>query len=268
MVLLATADRPGRVGYVLGQMPTKHVIAMLNSVGAAQGADTLLSMPGDRIEVLMNEMTPAEVGRLLDGARTDRKGDLLAVIGPHRAPAILSRFTIHQLADLVSSLPLQGAVDLLRSMSPHAAADLLLEIPTQRRMMLQEVLVPSQPEQFTSAVYHREVEQSMLQIATRISWLDQVAGALLAEVMGRPFQIMVRHRPDASFTGDDLRIVASLVDWRRVVGAVVLTNAAPADSVAPAIRELRQYGQAIDVVRWHNDGDDGQFKRALVRLIS
>lgn len=259
---------------MLGQMPTKHVIAMLNSVGAAQGADTLLSMPGDRIEVLMNEMTPAEVARLLDGARADRKADLLAVIGPHRAPAILSRFTIHQLADLVSSLPMHGAADLLRSMAPYAAADLLMEIPTQRRMMLQEVLVPRQPEQLTAAVYHREVEQSLVQIATRISWLDQAGGAIMAEVMGRPFQIMARHLPDATFSGDDLRTVAALIDWRRVVGGIVLTNATVqtdatgADSISPVIRELRQYGHAIDVVRWTNDGDDGLLKRALVRLIS
>jgi hypothetical protein len=249
-------------------MPTKHVIAMLNSVGAAQGADTLLSMPGDRIEVLMNEMNSAEVGRLLDGARADRKADLLAVIGPHRAPGILSRFTIHQLAELVASLPLPGAVDLVRSMAPHAAADLLLEIPTQRRLMLQESLVPRQPQEFTSAVYHREVEGSVVRIATRASWLDQAGGHLLAEVMGRPFQIIMRHYPGGTFTGDDVRTVAGQVDWRRVVGAIVLTNGTPADSIHAAVRELRQYGHAVDVVRWLNDGDDGELKRALVRLIS
>ena len=252
---------------MLGQMPTKHVIAMLNSVGAAQGADTLLAMPGDRIEVLMSEMTPAEIGRLLDGARADRKADLLAVIGPHRAPMILARFNIHQLADLVSSLPLAGAVDLLRSMSPHAAADLLLEIPTQRRLMLQAVLAPRQPQEFTSAVYHREVEESVVRIATRVSWLDQAAGHLLAEVMGRPFQIVMRHMPEAPFSGEDLRSAAGQVDWRRVVGALVLTNANPADTLGPVVRELRQFGHAIDVVRWQNDGDDGLFKRALVRLV-
>jgi|SRR4051794_29050480 len=256
------------LGYVLGQMPTKHVIAMLNSVGAAQGADTLLSMPGERIEVLMNEMNPAEVGRLLDGARADRKADLLAVIGPHRAPGVLSRFTIHQLAELVSSLPLAGAIDLLRSMGTHAAADLLMEIPTQKRLMLQESLVPRQPQESTAFSYHREVEASVVRIATRASWLDQAGGHLIAEVMGRPFQIIMRHLPDATFTGDDLRTVAAQVDWRRVVGSVVLTNATPADNIQAAVREIRQYGYAIDVIRWLNDGDDGIFKKALVRLVT
>jgi hypothetical protein len=248
-------------------MPTKHVIAMLNSVGAAQGAETLLAMPADRIETLMNEMSPADVGRLLHGARTDRKADLLAVIGPKRAPAVLGRFSIHQLADLVASLPLPGAVNLLHSMSPAAAADLLLEIPTRRRLLLQDALSPRQPDEFSSAVYQREVEESVVRIASRASWLDQVAGHLLAEVMGRPFQIVVRYRPEGTFTGDDLRDAAGRVDWRRVTGMLVLTNALPGEDCSAVIRELRQFGHAVDVVRWVNEADDGLFKKALVRLV-
>jgi hypothetical protein len=249
-------------------MPTKHVIAMLNSAGAAQGADTLLAMPADRIEVLIDEMTPTEVGRLLAGARADRKADLLSAIGPYRAPSILALFTVHQLADLVSSLPMPAAVNLVRSMNPHAAADMLMEIPTQQRLILQEeVLAPQQPQDLTSTAYHREVEESVSRIATQVTWLDQPGGHLLAEVMGRPLEIVMRHMPEAPFDGDDVRAAAGRVDWRRAVGALVLTNATPTDTVSPVIRELREHGHPINVVRWLNEGDDGILKRALVRLV-
>jgi hypothetical protein len=276
MVLLAAGVRRAReadsvLGHmeadrVLEHMPTKHVVAMLNAAPAAQGAETLMAMPAERIEVLLNEMTPAQVGRLLDGARADRKPDLLAVIGPDRAATVLTQFSVHQLANVVASLRLPDALDLLGSVAPEKAADVLQEMSGDHRIMLQEALMPREAHELASAVYHREVMESVVRIATRTWWLDQAAGHLLAEVMGRPFQIVARHMPDAMFNGSDLRTVASEVDWRRVVGAMVLTNATPADGVVPVIRELRQYGHAVDVVRRINDGDDGQVKRALVRL--
>jgi Mg/Co/Ni transporter MgtE len=252
---------------VLGQMPTKHVIAMLNSVGANQGADMLLALPADRVEILMNEMTPSEVARLLDGARPNRRTDVLAVIGPRRVQEILARFTIRQFADLVSCIPLPDAVALLEGTAPQTAADLLQELPAQRRIALREALARRQPPEFTSAMYHRDVMESVVRIATRVSWLDQSAGHLLADVIDRPFQIVVRHMPDAVFGDDDLRAAADHVHWHRVAGAIIVTNAVPADSIGAAVRQLRQYGRAVEVVRRINDGDDGLLKRALVRLI-
>jgi hypothetical protein len=154
-------------------------------------------------------------------------------------------------------------------MPPASSAALLLEIPTQRRSMLQEALGLGQPTMEAAvSTYYRAAEMSVARIATGTSRLDHTPGDLLAEVMGRPFQISIRFHGDAPYTGDDLRLVAGRVDWRRVMGMLVLTNATPADTIAGVIRELRHYGHAVDVVRWLNEADDGVMKRALVRLLT
>ena len=238
------------------------------SANANQAASMLLGMPTVQIRAVVNELGPAEVARVVVGAHPDRKADLLGVIGSDQMPAVLSRLTVHQLADVVTVLPIDVAVRLVRDMSPRAAADLLLEIPTQRRASLQDAMAPSRPDEFAATVYQRQAEESILRIATRASWLDQAAGSLLSEVFGRTVQVMIRYRPDPVFTEVDLHAAAQAADWRRIVGLVVLTNAAPTPGVAVLIRDLRAVGHVVDVVPWIDDRDDGSFKRALVRLVS
>jgi Mg/Co/Ni transporter MgtE len=247
-------------------LPTNDVIAQIVSARANHAANMLLSMHAVQIRAVLNDLGPSEVARVLVGAHPDRKADLIGVIGTDRIPEVLSRLTVHQLADMVAVLPIEVAVALVRDMSPRAAADLLLEIPTQRRVVLQEAMAPSRPDEFTATVYQRQAQESILRIATRVSWLDQSAGSLLTEVFGRTVQVMIRYRPDAAFTEVDLNAAAQTADWRRIVGLVVLTNAKPATGVLSLIRDLRATGRPTVVVSWVDDGDDGSFKRALVQL--
>ena len=247
-------------------LPASEVVAQIMSASANHAANMLLGMPAVQIRAVMHELGPAEVARVVVGARPDRKADLLGVIGSDQMPAVLARLTVHQLADVITVLPIDVAVRLARDMSPRAAADLLLEIPTQRRAALQEAMAPSRPDEFAATVYQRQAEESILRIATRVSWLDQAAGSLLSEVFGRTVQVMIRYRPEPVFTEVDLHAAAQAADWRRIVGLVVLTNAAPAPGVAVLIRDLRAIGHVVDVVPWIDDRDDGSFKRALVRL--
>jgi MgtE intracellular N domain len=247
-------------------LSTNDVVAQIMSAGANQAANMLLGMPAVQIRAVLNDLGPAEVARVVVGAHPDRKADLLGIIGSDRMPAVLSRLTVHQLADVVSVLPIEVAVRLVHDMSPRAAADLLLEIPTQRRAALQEAMTPSRPDEFAATVYQRHAEDSILRIATRVSWLDQSTGSLLTEVLGRPVQVTIRYRADPVFSEIDLHSAAQAADWRRIVGLVVLTNAEPVPGIALMIRDLRTMGHAIEVVPWLDDRDDGLFKRALVRL--
>ena len=270
MVGWADRQRAKEGSLRVADMPLRDVIAMLNSVGPAFAVDDLLAMPPMRIEAVLAELTPAEITRLLHGARVHRRAELLAAIGPVRGVAVLGRMAMHELADLISSLPLPVAASLLRSMPPSASEDLLLGIPSQRRALLQEALSSSNQPTMEAAVstYYRDAEMSVMRIASAVSRLEHAPGDLLAEVMGRPFHIAIRYHGDAPFTGDDLRVVAGRVDWRRVMGMLVMTNATPADTIAGVIRELRHYGHAVDVVRWANEVDDGVMKRAMVRLLT
>jgi hypothetical protein len=252
------------VGFVL---PTNDVVAQIMSAGANQAATMLLGMPAVQIRAVLNDLGPAEVARVVVGAHPDRKADLLGVIGSDRMPAVLSRLTVHQLADVISVLPIEVALRLVRDMSPRAAADLLLEIPTQRRAALQEAMTPSRPDEFAATVYQRQAQESILRIATRVSWLDQSAGSLLSEVFGRTVQVMIRYRADEVFTEVDLHAAAQAADWRRIVGLVVLSNATPVPGVASMLRDLRAMGHPVELVPWADDRDDGTFKRALVRIV-
>jgi MgtE intracellular N domain len=247
-------------------LPTRDVITQIMSASANHAANMLLGMSTVQIRAVMNDLGPADVARVVVGAHPDRKAGLLGIIASDQMPAVLSRLTVHQLAEVVTVLPIDVAVRLVRDMSPRAAADLLLEIPTQRRAALQEAMTPSRTDEFAATVYQRQAEESILRIATRVSWLDQSTGSLLSEVFGRTVQVMIRYRPDSAFTEVDLHAAAQTADWRRIVGLVVLVNATPSPGVAVLIRDLRAMGQLIEVVPWVDDRDDGSFKRALVRL--
>ncbi len=244
------------------------LVAMITSAGANQAASTLLNLPAHQIRAVMAELSPGEVARLLIGARHDRKADLLAIIGTDRMPAVLSRLTVHQLADVISVLPIEFAIALVRDMSPRTAADLLLEMPSQQRAMLQQAMAPRRPDQFAATVYQRQAVESVLRIATRVSWLDQASGHLLTEVFGRTVQVTIRYRTDSVFTENDLHAAEASPDWLRISGLLVLTNATPVAGLAAMLRDLRQRGRAVELVPWVDDRDDGAFKRALVRLAS
>lgn len=242
-----------------------EVVNRIRAAEAGHAAAFVLGLPPQQTRDVLVALGPREVARLLLGARADRVPDLVDRIVPELLPGVLAHLDVVRAAQLISLLPMELAVRVMRSMSPAAAAELLLTLPTHQRLALQEALPAPQPSGGAGA-YARAVEQSIGRSAERLTWLDQ--RSLIAELFGRAVQIVVWDAPDTVFTAAQLHSIAGSVDWRRVRGLLVMTNAELDSGVAGAIRDARQHGYAVDALTWLDERDDGLLKRALVRLAS
>lgn len=250
---------------MIGHMPTKQVIALLTSAKPAQAAGILLSMTPDRVAVLLTELDPAHTARILLAAR-DRRADVFMAIPAEQVPQVLAHLSMPQFVELLVAVPPPAAAQLLRDRPPRWAADILSELPPETSTRLRAILTEDQSEAFSSAVYERRAAESVVGIATRVSWSDQRACDLLAEVFGKQVHIAVRYLPRAPLTASDVDLAASYAHWGHIVGLVLLTNVALDDSGSQQARAFTRSGRPLEALRWIDERDDGAFKRALVRL--
>jgi hypothetical protein len=243
-----------------------ELLTTLKSVDPARGVDKLLAMPPSQANAMLRALTVYDVVRCLNGAHAHNKPGLLAILGPQVARAALDRMPSHQVVDFVLSLPIVVAADLLRGMPSAATATLLLEMPTKPRAALQEILdVDSSPEA-AAANYRQAAELSVARIVAGAVSVETAPNDLYAEVIGRSILIAIRFHSEAPFAEDEVRAAASGVNWQRVSGTVVMTNAEMTEGVGAVLRDLRQHGLPTEVVRWVDQRDDGALKRAMIRL--
>jgi hypothetical protein len=90
---------------------------------------------------------------------------------------------------------------------------------------------------------------------------------MVAEVFGRPVQVVAWDRPGKVFGQPDLSAAIGTVDWRQIAALLVVTNATLDPALPGAVREARSAGYAVEPVQWLDDRDDGTLKRILVRLV-
>lgn len=249
----------------MGHVPTKQLIALLNSTSPAQAVSTIFSMTADRIAVLLTEMDPAHIARMLVAASGQRKADLFAAIPPDRASLVLQELSVPQFASFLSAVPAQMGAQVLHAGSPRWAAHILRELPPETRSQLLSATT-NHTEEFSSAVYERGVTESIVRIVARASWLDQRTCDLLAEVFDKNVHIAVRYQAGEFLTGAEVDEVAARADWRYIAGLVVVTNAALADSAEEQAKAIQYSGRELKLLHWTDERDDGALKRALVRL--
>jgi hypothetical protein len=242
-----------------------EVVPRIQAADAGHAAAIVLGLPWPQTRAVLVALGPREVARLLVGARADRVPDLVEHTSPGLLPRVLTHLDAVRVAQLISLLPMELAVRVVQSLSPSAAAELLLTLPTHQRLALQAAL-PSTPAPPGPGEYARAAEQALRRSAERLTWLDPGSGSLIAELFGRTVQVVVWDAPDTQFTAAHLHAVAAAVDWRRVNALLVMTNAGLDSGVGAAVRDARQHGFVIDTLIWHDERDDGQLKRALVRF--
>jgi hypothetical protein len=223
----------------------------------------VLDLPPPVIPSALDALGPREVARMLLGARADRVDELLAYVPPAVLSAALAQLSVPQLAELVPLVRFESAVRLVGHLAPDTASALLLELPTQYRLALRDRLPPPAPSDYT-----QRAEQAVRRATGHGASVGPGPAGLVTEVFGRPVQVVIRDRPGTTFGPDELTAAVGATDWRRVVGVVVLTNAALDPGLAAALRDARHRGYVVEVVAWQDERDDGTLKRTLVRLVS
>jgi hypothetical protein len=249
-------------------MPIQQVIIMLRATKPADAANVLLSMTSDRIQVLMTELDPVDIARILDGAKDPQKLGLVLAIPAAGRLAVLRLLPLPRLVALLCVLPPEPAAGLLATVPPRVAAELFTELPAEVRRPLPDLLEPLQPVEFWSVLYERRAAEAVVEAARRVSWLDERAGELQAEVFGKLLHIAVRYVPETPLSGAQVAEAANRADWRGIVGLMVLSNLTPAESARAEAEALTRAGRPVEVLRWFDQNDDGVFKRALVRMTS
>jgi hypothetical protein len=253
---------------VLDHMPIRNVIAMLRASKPADAANVFLSMTQDRIGLLMLEFEPADLARMLHSAKPAQKPGLVAAMPAERRLPVLRQLSMTQLVELIAGLPPGPAALLLSDIPPRVAAEVYAELPGELKQRLPELLGRSQPVEFWSVLYERRAAEAVVGAARRVSWLDERAGELLAEVFGKLVHVALRYRPETPLTGTDIDHAANRGNWREIAGMVLLTNVLVAESARGQIQAISDSGRPIEALHWASEADDGVFKRVLVRMTS
>lgn len=243
-----------------GPFAGRDLLDRIVQAPAGEAAAMVLGLPPSIIPTALDALGPREVARMLLGVRADRLDEFLAYIPSPVLSSALAQLSVPQLAELVPLVQFESAVRLLAHLDPDTASALLLELPTQYRQVLRDRLPPPTPSD-----YQQRAELAVQRATGQLMSLGPGA-PLVTEVFGRPVQVIIRDRPGATFGPNDLVAALGAADWRRVVGVVVLTNAALDPGLAAAVREARGRGYLVEVVAWQDERDDGMLKRTLVRF--
>jgi hypothetical protein len=251
---------------VLDSLPTAHLITMLTSVAPAEAAGLLQALTVDRTAVLMTTMEPARLVPILLAAAPGQADNLLLTMPVEARTSFLRQLPMAQVSAL---LPVLGplAAEAARAFPPRAVAEIVSDLPAPAQRRLREELTRDNPVEFGSAIYQRDATTMLVGVATTVSWLDQLAGDLLAEVLGKPLQVAVRYRQEP-LQDIDIDECADRGRWEAIAGMVLLTNENVAASAGRRASAISREGRPFEAVRWIDESDSGTLKRALVRLIS
>ena len=213
-------------------------------------------------------MDPADVTRLLVAAGPDQKEDLLEALAADRIPSIVANLSTPQLVDLTTTLSPETAAGCLGTVPAHVAAGVMWELPQAIQARLLDLVDARLRGEIILARYERSAQESIVRIASAVSWLDQTACDLLAVALNRTFQVAVRYRDRWPFTDVDVDGVVSGAAWRRIAGLVVLTNFLPSESARSRANDIRRSGRRVELLRWTDSRDVGELKRLLARMAS
>lgn len=99
------------------------IIAQIGSLKAADVADVLRDLPGDRMQAVANELTDERLADVLEELGDDDRVEILSGLDVDRAADVLDVMQPDDAADLVAELPTEQAALLLEHMEPEEAED-------------------------------------------------------------------------------------------------------------------------------------------------
>jgi hypothetical protein len=248
-------------------MPVRHVVAMILASKPPDAVSTLLAMTPDRIDVLLDEIPPVNLGRLICAARPREQETLMSTLSSRQRRAALSTLSTVHLVRLVAALPPESAWAVLADMSPGSAAGLFAELPVEPRRRLESSPPPELSPGLASAMYVRSVVETIVRTASRTTWLDEGIGDVLAEVFGKFVHIAARYGSGLVLEAREVVAAARRARWNDIVGMLVCTNMQVSESADAQAAAIRRAGSPIEVIHWLDPNDDGVFKRSLVRLV-
>lgn len=200
------------------QMPTKQVVAMILATNPSGAAKILLGMTPDRLSMLLTEIPPANLGQIVSAASARDKSTLIANLSPTQRWAALSTLTTTGVARLLVALPPELAWTILGDVRPEIAASIFAELPSELRLRLENGQPPDLLPEFAAALYRRAAVDTIVRTASHTAWLDERAGDVMAEVLGKSIQISVRYRSSFALEGADILTEARRARWDKIAG--------------------------------------------------
>jgi hypothetical protein len=223
-------------------------------------------MTPDRLDVLVREMPPADLARILTGVAPEHQRQLIRSLPVEPLRLVLPHLSATELADVLGVVDTDTAWHILRQVPPRYAAELQAEVNEPARTALRETVPADAPVEFWAAEYEHRVAESLVRTAQRVSRLGQQTGDFVAEAFGKKVQVAVRYRPRyAALTGADVQLLGRLARWDLVVGLIVLSNMAFADDARRAAADVFP-GHRVELLHWIDGRDDGTLKRLLVQI--
>jgi hypothetical protein len=253
--------------FVLGALPTHHVVALLQATTPQRAAGVLVNLPTHRIDRLLATMDAHLLARILVAADLDRRAALLGRLDDARLAAELALLPMAEAAGVLAALPPERASAQLDRVAADHLPMLLESMPDVPRGQLIEAMDPMRLAELRRVNYERGVIASLRRTSANLSWVPEDYGSnLFVGAMHRLFGVSLCYVDEGTLHTAAVMAAHDVFLPRQVHGVLIVTNAPASAEAIELIRGRRFSALRAAGVSWDAEDNDGVLARALVRL--
>jgi len=248
-----------------GMVPVTQLIAMIRSTPPQSAAGLLTAMPADRLPIVIAEMRPADIARLLPATRPDFRDTLLATLSADQSIDLVKATSTDQAVTLLSTLPQERLDSVVGGLPNPVVSVLVATLPSNRRSALLASMDPRRAHAVLSRTYEHDVAQALARSNVDVTIPDGAPdGILFVRTLGWRIAVAARFGDDGRVAVRDAEDAAYRL---RANGALSVTSRQPAKDVVRYCHESQRQGRPVDAVAWIDTWQDGALKRTLVGLV-
>ncbi|MDR7277548.1 magnesium transporter MgtE N-terminal domain-containing protein [Catenuloplanes atrovinosus] len=221
-------------------------------------------MPPDRLPVVVAELTPADLARLLPAMSGDYRDRVIGMLSDAQLIGVAGKLPQEVAVGVLRVLPEEKLVAIVDRLPGPVSSALYGSLPTEVQPDVLSKMDPRQAQAAVAPHYERAVADALARANTEVLIPHSgPAGVLLVPLFGRRVAIAPRHGDDGRVAVRDAEEAAY---HHRAHAALAITDVPAADDVRAYCAQARREGRSLDTALWAGDRHDGTLKKALVGL--
>ncbi|WP_370881750.1 magnesium transporter MgtE N-terminal domain-containing protein [Catenuloplanes nepalensis] len=221
-------------------------------------------MPPDRLPVVLKELTPADLARLLPVMAVDYRTRVVGMLSEAQLIGVAGKLPQESAVTVLRSLPEEQLVAIVDRLPGPVSSALYGSLPSAVQPDVLSKMDPRQAQAAVAPHYERAVADALARANTEVLIPHSgPAGVLLVPLFGRRVAIAPRHGDDGRVAVRDAEEAAY---HHRAHAALAITDLPVAEDVQAYCSQARREGRSLDTALWAGDRHDGALKKALVSL--
>ncbi|MFI5845246.1 magnesium transporter MgtE N-terminal domain-containing protein [Catenuloplanes sp. NPDC051500] len=237
---------------------------MIRSSPPANGVTLMKGMPPDRLPVVVKELTPADLARLLPVMQGDFRSRVVGMLSEAQLIGVAAKLPPDAAVAVLRALPAERLVPLAGRLPAAVATALYDTLPAKVQPDVLSRMDPRQAQAAVAPHYERAVADALARANAEVLIPHSgPAGILLVPLFGGRVAVAPRHGDDGRVAVRDAEEAAY---HHRANAALAITDVPVAEEVRAYCAQARRDGRTLDTAFWGSDRHDSTLKRALVGL--